>query len=103
MGNIYYDNGIRPNVVIAVLCAMTKEQQNDPFARAVGARLRQLRESRGLSQEQVLFLYNVYLSNIENGNRNIFICTLMKLCKAYGVTLGEFFEGMKYDAGSNQE
>lgn len=82
---------------------MVNRGQNDVLSKAIGQRLRQLRESKGLSQEQVLFLKDVYLTRIENGLRNISICTLIKLCEMYGVTLAEFFNGLNYESTGRKE
>lgn len=67
--------------------------------KAVGRRLRQLREQLGLSQEKVQFRTGIYLAYVENGHRNPTVTTLIDLCRFYGITLEEFFAGMEpYDA-----
>lgn len=64
---------------------------------AMGRRLREVREARGLSQEKVTFSTGVYLTRIENGHRNISVSTLLLLCRPYGVSLEEFFKGLDYE------
>ncbi len=76
---------------------MEKYQRDEKLLKAIGLRLRELREACGLSQEKVLFQKNIYLTRIENGYRNVTIGTLVELCDAYNVTVREFFRGLKYD------
>ncbi len=76
---------------------MKKRQRNEKLIKAVGLRLRQLRETNGLSQEKVLFQKNIHLSRIENGYKNITIGTLVELCDSYNITLHQFFKGLEYD------
>lgn len=75
---------------------MVKQQRDNSLMKAVGRRLRELRESIGLSQETVLFKTGIYLTRIENGKRNISISTLIELCKVYNITLREFFKKVHY-------
>lgn len=54
----------------------------------VGRRVRELREARGWSQEQLGFeaeLHRNYIGGIERGERNVAIVNIGKLAKAFGV------------------
>lgn len=67
---------------------MGRSQYTDRF----GNRLRQLRESKGLSQEQVANqagLHRTHVSLIERSQRSVRIGTLEKLARALGVEPGE--------------
>ncbi|WP_213974293.1 helix-turn-helix domain-containing protein [Tepidanaerobacter acetatoxydans] len=60
----------------------------------IGKRIRQLRESLGLSNRQLAIkagLSQPVMNRIENGNRKADIETLEKICDALGITLVEFF------------
>ena len=64
--------------------------------RALGLRLRQLREGRTLTQEQAAELAGLHakhLSVIENGGVNVTFSSLVALALAYRVSLAAFFEG----------
>ena len=76
---------------------MNKLKRNEKLIKAVGLRLRQLREVRDLSQEKVLFQTDIHLSRIENGHKNITFGTLVELCNAYGITMRDFFDELEYD------
>lgn len=95
MGYLY---DIIIKVVCALLCGMVKQERNPEFLAAVGRRLRQLREQRGLSQEKVQFKTGIYLVYVETGRRNPTVTTLIDLCREYGVTLEEFFAGLENPA-----
>lgn len=60
----------------------------------VAKRLKQIRESKGLSQESVFIDTDYNIGRIEVGKTNISISTISILCKYYGVTLEEFFRGI---------
>lgn len=56
--------------------------------RWVGARVRELREAKGWSQEELGFeagLHRNYVGGIERGERNVAIVNIAKLAKALGV------------------
>lgn len=74
---------------------MAKQERNSSFLLAVGRRLRQLREERGLTQEKMQFEKRIYVVYAENGNRNISITMLIDICREYGITLQEFFRGIE--------
>jgi len=60
----------------------------------VGKRVRELRNSIGISQEEladIVGLARTYITSVECGKRNISIVNIEKLAKALNVTLAEFF------------
>ena len=63
----------------------------------VGARIRELRNDRGLSQEKLALaagLDRTYIASVENGKRNISIVNLEKIIIALNSTFSFFFENM---------
>ncbi len=61
----------------------------------IGARVRALREKKGLTQEQAAELSGIHakhVGRIESGGANVTISTLIALAAAYGVRLAVFFE-----------
>ncbi len=61
----------------------------------VGLRIREIRRSRCLSQEDFSFevgLDRTYVSSVERGLRNISIVNLNKISHSLGMSLKEFFD-----------
>ncbi len=60
----------------------------------IGARFRDIRKEKKLTQEKVSFEADIdksYISEVENGLRNISIVNLEKLTATVGVSLKDFF------------
>jgi len=63
--------------------------------RALGRRVRELRDRRGLTQERLAHeasLHPVFVSRVERGATGVTVDTVAALCGALGVTLAEFFD-----------
>lgn len=59
------------------------------------SRLKELRAAKGVSQETVYEDTGLHIGRIETERHNITVSTLSRLCDYYGITLSEFFEGIK--------
>jgi transcriptional regulator with XRE-family HTH domain len=73
-------------------------QRKDRILRALGWRIRQLRESHGWTQETLAAraaLDRSYVAGIEAGLRNPSTKALAKLARALGVSLSKLFEGVE--------
>ena len=60
----------------------------------VGNRIKTLRKSLNLSQEEFAFrcgMDRTYITSLENGKRNISIVNLDKISKVFNMPLSEFF------------
>lgn len=60
----------------------------------VGKRIKELRQKKGLSQEEFAFrcdLDRTYITSLERGKRNVSLTNLEKIAKAFEMTLSEFF------------
>lgn len=61
----------------------------------VGLRIKEIRQSQKLTQEECSFeveLDRTYWSSVERGLRNISINNLNKICIFFGISLKEFFD-----------
>lgn len=59
-----------------------------------GRRVRELRKSRGLSQEELgekANLHYTYIGGVERGERNLSLSCIEKIAKGLGVDIGELF------------
>ncbi|MDP4150802.1 MAG: helix-turn-helix transcriptional regulator [Bacteroidota bacterium] len=60
----------------------------------VGHRIRQLRKELSLSQESLAYKAEVdrtYMTDVENGRRNISVEVLEKIIRALDISMSEFF------------
>lgn len=57
----------------------------------IAARLKDLREEKGMSQEDVYNETDIHIARIETAKVNVSVSTLSKLCEYFGVSLTEFF------------
>lgn len=61
----------------------------------VGAKIREIRKEKGISQEKLALLAELdrtYITSVERGKRNISIINLEKIAKALNVKIGAFFD-----------
>ena len=68
------------------------QQKNIKILQKVAKKLKEIREQKGLSQQEVYDDTDIHIARIEATNLNITIITLSKLCEYYEVTLNEFFQ-----------
>lgn len=60
----------------------------------IGHIIVELRKTRGISQRQICEysgLSQKYVSDIENGKRNLGIDTIVMLCNFFNISIGDFF------------
>lgn len=63
----------------------------------LGARIKELRNQKGLSQEKFALdigMDRTYFASVEAGKRNVAIINIKKIADGLGVTLSELFEGI---------
>ena len=76
-----------------IVVHMKKREQQ--IQKRFGARIRELRKSRGLSQEALGLacdLDRTYIGGVERGERNISLLNIHKIADALGVSPGSFFD-----------
>lgn len=63
----------------------------------IGKRIQELREQQGLSRQELAGkagIHPVHLRNIEQGNHNFRISTLISIARAFGMTASGLFKGV---------
>jgi transcriptional regulator with XRE-family HTH domain len=73
---------------------MGRERYDYDLLGKAAERLKELRESKKLSQEKVYFDTGLNIGRIELGKTNISLTTLAILCNYYGISLEEFFNNI---------
>lgn len=66
----------------------------DDIKARFGHRLRELRQARGISQEELAFragLHRTYVSSAERGQRNVSLVNLEKLSEALEIEIANLF------------
>jgi transcriptional regulator with XRE-family HTH domain len=65
----------------------------------IGQRIRLLRKERGLSQEALAYEAEVdrtYVTDVENGRRNVSVEILERLIKGLNISIAEFFNSKEF-------
>ena len=73
---------------------MSTPRRDNQFLATIVWRLKEIRNSRGVSQQRVTMDTGVNISRIESGNRMPSIYSLAILCKYYEVSMEEFFKNI---------
>jgi transcriptional regulator with XRE-family HTH domain len=69
----------------------------NPELVAFGARIRELRKQKGISQEklaELASLHRTYVGGVERGERNVSLLNIIRISQALGVHLEELFRGI---------
>lgn len=67
------------------------------ITKTLGARIKELRNKIGISQEKFALSIDMdrtYFASVEAGKRNIAICNIKKIADGLNVSLSELFEGL---------
>lgn len=70
-------------------------KRSHPLLRSVGARIREARRAKGISQEHLAFSANLdrsFVSGLERGEFNVSLLVLAKLARVLRVRLGALVE-----------
>jgi transcriptional regulator with XRE-family HTH domain len=75
-----------------------QRHDEDALKLRFGAIVRTLRQRLGVSQEELAWradLHRTYLADVERGQRNISLSSIVKVVRALGVSLAEFFHAFE--------
>lgn len=76
---------------------MKNDDRSDRVRKKLGYKIRLLREQQGFSQGDLAYRVGInrsYLSEVENGHRNLTVDILTRLADIMSVTLSELFENV---------
>lgn len=66
--------------------------RNDLLLEKIAAKVKALRQEKGVSQLEVYYETDINIVRIERAKVNVTVGTIQKLCDYFGVTLSEFFK-----------
>lgn len=75
----------------------------DALLIAIGLRVRKLRKSKGMSQEEFALEANLdrtYISDVERGARNISVKNLHKIARTLGISLSELLQDVDAESAN---
>lgn len=65
--------------------------RNQKLINSIGTKIKALRESHNLTQEEFYNDTGIHVGRIENGSADVRISTLEAICKYFKITLSDFF------------
>lgn len=74
---------------------MGKVDKHKVLLQKIAERTKELRKEKGLTQRDVIYTTDINIIRIEKAEINITVGTLQRLCDYFGITVVEFFSGMK--------
>ena len=77
---------------------MGKKSSDTALLWKLALRIKELRESKGLTQEVFFNDTGIHVGRIERAQRNISVTTLCQICSYLNVSFTEFFDGLDMNA-----
>ena len=71
---------------------MVGQLKNKRLLLQISSKLKEVRNAKGLTQEEVFNDTAIHLARIETGKVNVSISTLKALCEYFNISLTDFFE-----------
>lgn len=68
--------------------------RDEALVAKVVARIRKLREQKGITLQEFYNDTNIHLARIESQKRDVSISTLSVICKYFGITMQDFLKGL---------
>ena len=68
------------------------KQHDKKLIKKIGIRLRDIRNERGITQEEFIYDTGIHIGRIETGTIDITISTLKRICVYYNITLEDLFK-----------
>lgn len=82
---------------ISIICLALGQMTTSRLRRAFGKKIRELRKSKGYSQEslaEAVGLHRTYIGSIERGDQNVSIDNIGKIAVALRISLSDLFRGI---------
>ena len=66
--------------------------QDKVLIRKISSKIKEIRTSKGVTQEEFYNDTGIHLARIESGKANVSISTLSSICKYFNIALDDFFK-----------
>ena len=76
---------------LSTLLAGMAQIRDEQLLQNIALRIKDLREAKGVSQEEIYNATDIHIARIETAKVNISVSTLKRLCDYFKVSLEEFF------------
>ncbi len=76
------------------LLSQMAQLRDEELLKKIALKIKQLREEKGVSQDEVYSETEIHVARIETGKNNLSVSTLSKLCNYFKITLSDFFGNM---------
>lgn len=73
---------------------MNEQAKNEILLKKISLRIKELRETKGISQENFFNNTGIHIARIELAKLNISITTLSRICEYFELSLEDFFKGI---------
>nr|WP_298793789.1 helix-turn-helix transcriptional regulator [uncultured Allomuricauda sp.] len=70
-----------------------ENEAKEELLKKLAKRVKQLRDEKGVTQEEALNDTGIQFSRIEQGKRDAQLSTITKICQYFNISLRDFFEG----------
>jgi transcriptional regulator with XRE-family HTH domain len=71
------------------------QRRNEKLLTKIAAKVKKLRQDRGVTLEEFNNATDINLSRIEYSKANVSISTLSEICKYFKISLSEFFQDIE--------
>lgn len=71
---------------------MAEQIRNNNLLKGIATILKELREAKAISQEEVYNDTNIHVGRIETAKANPTVSTIAALCKYFGISLSDFYK-----------
>lgn len=71
------------------------EMKNTSFLKYIAKKTKQLREAKGISQNDFFNDTGIHLGRVESADRDISVSTLKAICDYFGISVSDFFRELK--------
>ncbi len=66
--------------------------QDKVLIKKISLKIKEIRTSNGVTQEQFYYDTGIHLARIESGKANVSVSTMNFICKYFNITLEDFFK-----------